>query len=372
MSGTGSSVAVRNGSTPATSAPAALAIRGNQDTWDAKQKAALVAMGVSEKATNAELAVFFHQCRNTQLDPFLKQIYLIHRKTKDGDRWVEKPTTQIGIDGFRVIRDRIADKKGQRVEYADTIWYDAERNPYDVWVWDEEPAACKVVVLVDGRRFPAVLRFSEYCQRNRDGDRLGRWRDGFAHQIEKCAEADALRRAFPNDMAGLVLEDAAPLDDPDAPDRLPSDRPRVTAEQARARATVTAEVVTPEPSPAAAGISPPPAADPGTADAAPQQAAGEPVRKPQRASTGQVGMIRKKFTELYPLPEGASESDQDRWERLGQTAKLAGIDTDVTSLGSTTELTSEQAVRVRKALDKVSTAAQLEALIANGEVPGGE
>jgi hypothetical protein len=82
-------------------------------------------------------------------------------------------------------------------------------------------------------------------------------------------------------------------------------------------------------------------------------------------------MIRKKFDELYP----GEETEADRWERLGQTAKLAGIDTDARSLGSTNELTSEEAVRVRKRLDGVSTAAELEALIARiarGEVPDGQ
>lgn len=275
MSGTPNGLAVRNGSAPAQQGTAALAIRGNQSMWDDKQRAALVAMGVSDKATNAELAVFFHQCQRTQLDPFSKQIYLIHRKAKEGDRWIEKPTTQIGIDGFRVIRDRIADRKGLRVEYEDTIWYDGDRNACDVWIDDEPPAACKVVVLIDGRRFPSVLRFNEYCQFGREDangnrPRTGRWRDGHAHQIEKCCEADALRKGFPNDMAGLLLEDAAPLDDPDAPSRLPSDRQRVTAEQVRARTqTVTAEVVTPDVPPAAEQVSPvpaePDAPGPGTA-----------------------------------------------------------------------------------------------------------
>lgn len=212
------SVAVRNGALQPQGTTTALAIRAGQEEFNEKQSAALVAMGVSPKATRAELAVFFHQCQRTQLDPFQKQIYLIHRRQKDGDRWVDKPTTQVGIDGFRVIRDRIAKREGYRVEYEDTLWYTADGQAYDVWLWDEPPAACKVTVLVDGRRFPSVLRFNEYCQRNaKTGDRTGKWRDAFAHQIEKCAEADALRRAFPHDMAGVILEDAAPLDDPDAP-----------------------------------------------------------------------------------------------------------------------------------------------------------
>jgi hypothetical protein len=105
-------------------------------------------------------------------------------------------------------------------------------------------------------------------------------------------------------------------------------------------------------------------ASPVPAEAAPTPAvpAGG-TRPPQRASTGQVGMIRKKFTELYP----GEETDTERLERLAQTQILARREE---SLGSTNELTSEQAVRVRKALDKVSTAAELETLIATGEVHG--
>ena len=338
MSGSGSAVATRNGHAPAQQS-AALAIRGNQSMWDDKQRAALVAMGVSEKATNAELAVFFHQCQRTQLDPFSKQIYLIHRKAKDGDRWVEKPTTQIGIDGFRVIRDRIADKKGLRVEYEDTIWYDGDRNAYDVWVDDEEPAACKVVILVDGRRFPSVLRFNEYCQRStKDGSRTGRWRDAFAHQVEKCAEADALRKAFPNDMAGLVLEDAAPLDDPDAPAVLPQDRPRVTAEQARARnpqaVTAVATVVTPNVPPAD--------------EQDPSPASSEPPAEPAggTASPGLVGVIQGHLERL-----GVKE----RAAKLRVVGLLAGR-----AVGSSKDLTPAEGKKVADTLEQLADGAALD------------
>ena len=237
-------IAPRNGTAVPAQTPSAVAIRNGQAEFDDKQRAALVAMGVSEKVTRAELAVFFHQCRTLRLDPFQRQIYLIHRRAKEGDRWVDKPTTQIGIDGFRVTRDRVCEERGLSVSYEDTLWYDVNNQSYEVWLWDEPPAACKFVVLVDDgkriRRFPSVLRFNEYCQFGKEDasgqrPRTGRWRDGFAHQIEKCAEADALRRAFPNDLSGVILEDAAPLDDPDAPPRQP-DRQRVTAEQARQRA----------------------------------------------------------------------------------------------------------------------------------------
>lgn len=248
---TSTDLARRNGGIDRPGPSSAVAIRSGQSEFDDRQKAALVAMGVSEKATRAELAVFFHQCQKLRLDPFQKQIYFIHRKTREGDKWVEKPTTQIGIDGFRVTRDRIAEEKGLRVEYEDTIWYAEDGTPHDVWLWDDPPAACKFVVVVDGRRFPSVLRFNEYCQFGREDasgqrPRTGRWRDGHAHQIEKCAEADALRRAFPNDLSGAILTDAAPLDDPGAP----PERQRVTGDQARERARqARAEVVPPEDAP---------------------------------------------------------------------------------------------------------------------------
>lgn len=249
MSGTTSALATRNNSAPAQNGTAALAIRSNQSMWDDKQRAALVAMGVNPKATTAELAVFFHQCQKLRLDPFTKQIYLIHRRAKEDGQWVDKPTTQIGIDGFRVTRDRICAERGLSVEYEETIWYDAEGQGFEVWLWDYPPTACKFVVRVDGRRFPSVLRFNEYCQRTRDGELNSMWATKSAHQIEKCAEADGLRRAFPNDLSGVILEDMGPLDDPAAPATLPQDRPRVTADKASARRpqAATAEVIDVQP-----------------------------------------------------------------------------------------------------------------------------
>ena len=362
MSGTGSALATRpNGAAPAQHTGSAVAIRRDQSEFDDRQKAALVAMGVSEKATRAELAVFFHQCRNTQLDPFLKQIYLIHRRAKEGDRWVDKPTIQTGIDGFRVIRDRIADKKGLRVEYEDTIWYDSDRNAYDVWVDDEPPAACKVVVLVDGRRFPSVLRFNEYCQFGREDDngnkpRTGRWRDGFAHQIEKCCEADALRKAFPNDMAGLILEDAAPLSDPDAPDRLPSDRPRVSAEQARARAPQHVDaVIVDDPDVPPAAPEPPvsvPAAVPPSAEVA---AAGGTPQDPawQRAMKAAQAQCKKVL------------GDDDE-ARHGYAARILRV----SEVRTFSHLTTEDLREVASVMNGVGSRDELEAFLTAREVHG--
>ena len=49
-------------------------------------------------ANNADLAVFFHHCARTGLDPFARQIYLIGRGGKQ--------TIQTGVDGFRLVARR--------------------------------------------------------------------------------------------------------------------------------------------------------------------------------------------------------------------------------------------------------------------------
>ena len=345
MTGTGNSVATRpNGGAPAAAQSSAVAIRSGQAEFDDKQKAALVAMGVSAKVTRAELAVFFHQCRQLQLDPFTKQIYFIHRKTREGDKWIEKPTTQIGIDGFRVTRDRIAQERGLAVEYEDTIWYGEDGTSYDVWLWDEPPAACKFVVLVNGRRFPAVLRFNEYCQKNKDGDRLGRWRDGHSHQIEKCAEADALRRAFPNDLSGAILEDAAPLDDPDAPPA-GSQRPSAADIRNHRPPQVRSEVV-----------------DADVVDDAPFPGDAAPAAPAQRAAA-------------HPgQPEDARDAVTWHLDRVGIVAYQGQMDVLTQHAGRVITghdgLTGEEAAKLAGQLARCVTRDDVDVLLKTGEVPG--
>jgi phage recombination protein Bet len=200
----------------------ALAIRPGQEMWNDKQRAALSVLGI-RNASNADLAVFMHYCQKTGLDPFSRQIYMICRREKQGDQWVDKQTIQVGIDGFRVIRDRIAARLGVEVEYEDTIWYDSDGGEHAVWLSDTPPAGCRVVVLKNGRRFPAVLRTSGYAAVNKDGQLIAQWRTQPDHMIEKCAEAFALRRAFPHDLGGIYLEDEMP-----PAERIPVRTERVT------------------------------------------------------------------------------------------------------------------------------------------------
>ena len=259
---------------------AALAIRPGQEMWTDKQRAALSVLGIRD-ASNADLAVFMHVSQRTGLDPFSKQIYMIKRRVKEDGQWIDKWTIQTGIDGFRVIRDRVAERQGVTVEYEDTIWYDRDGGEHKVWLREDEPAGCVVTVVKDGRRYPGALRFNSYAARQRDtGELTGQWKTMPDHMIEKCCEAFALRRAFPHDLGGVRLEDEMPPQEPGAPAVI-RQRGRVTVAEVidtAARATGPPRTVTRPPRCSRrrpSDAAPPAAASP---DRGPRQRARRPAR----------------------------------------------------------------------------------------------
>ena len=168
-----------------------LALSGEQTAWTDKQRYAL---RLGANATAADLAIYFHVVRRTGLDPFARQIYMIERNTKRGPQ----QTIQTGIDGYRLIARRAAGVEGYG--YEDTLWADADGVWHDVWVSSGQPTAAKVTVVHHGHRYSAVAHMAEYRQA---GDM---WTRMPANQLAKCAEALALRRAFPQDLSGLYVD----------------------------------------------------------------------------------------------------------------------------------------------------------------------
>jgi phage recombination protein Bet len=179
----------------------ALAIRSDQTAWTPEQAAVLRQSGIKDQVTPAELSGFLHLCQRTGLDPFSRQIYLIGRFSKKDGREVYTPQT--GIDGYRVIAQRVTAQTGGTYGYEDTVWCDASGRWRDVWLAEEPPAAAKITVIRNGQRFSAVATFREYVQAFPDGNPKGLWAKMPAGQIAKCAEALALRKAFPHDLAGV-------------------------------------------------------------------------------------------------------------------------------------------------------------------------
>lgn len=192
-------------------APTALDFKADQIALIKRQ----IAVGCSDD----ELALFLHQCRRTGLDPITKQIYAIKR----GGRM----TVQTAIDGFRLIAERTGHYAGQLGPFwcgEDGVWVDA-------WLSNKPPSAAKVAVLRDDFKEPlwGVARFASYA-----GENL--WKKMPEVMIAKCAEALALRRAFPQELSGLYTAD----------EMAQADAPESTHDAHTNGSQVRAEVVAPD------------------------------------------------------------------------------------------------------------------------------
>ena len=147
---------------------------------------------IARDANETELNLFVSQCKRTQLDPFVRQIYFM--KTRG------RPTIVVSIDGFRLIAARSGVYGGQ----TQPQWCGEDGEWKDVWLSDDPPAASRVGVYRQGVEQPSwgVVTWKEFGQ-----GKTSTWEAMPSHMLAKVAESHALRKAFPNEMSGLYSAD---------------------------------------------------------------------------------------------------------------------------------------------------------------------
>jgi len=152
---------------------------------------AIIRRDLAAGLDDQEFQVYLGVCKSTGLNPILRQIHAIKRRDKSSPTG-HRIAYQVGIDGLRLIADRsgayagsdepqyVVDKAGKPVAATVTVWK-----------------------IVAGVRCPfsATARWSEYYPG--EGEAGFFWRKFPFGQLGKCAEALALRKAFPAETSGI-------------------------------------------------------------------------------------------------------------------------------------------------------------------------
>jgi phage recombination protein Bet len=167
------------------------------------EKVELIKKTVAENATPDELKLFLYQASRTGLDPLARQIYFQKRYNKRRNKY--EMTVITGIDGYRLV----ADRTGQYAGNDDPV-FDSEDSP--------RKATVTVYKIIGNVRCPftASARWDQYYP----GDEQGfMWRKMPHLMLGKCAEALALRKAFPAELSGLYIKEE--MDQADAEQAAP-------------------------------------------------------------------------------------------------------------------------------------------------------
>ena len=160
-------------------------------------------------ATDSELQMFIYVCRMTKLDPFSKQIHLVPRW--DSKLGKELRVVVVGIDGLRSIAERTGSYAGnsdplfgeeQEIEVKKTDFRTKAEVAKKYTVPSKATVTVKKVVQGVICDFTATAKWEEYYP----GDKQGMmWTRMPENMLGKCAEAKALRKAFPAVMSGLYV-----------------------------------------------------------------------------------------------------------------------------------------------------------------------
>jgi phage recombination protein Bet len=162
-------------------------------------------------AASDSVLMVWDYCVARQLDPLKKPCHIVPMRVKDGKSgdYVWRDVVMPGIYEYRTTATRTGAYMGQS---------EAVFGPLIDYLGVTAPEWCRIVVYRWNREagmraeFPARVKFSEAAATAKD-KKTGelyvndRWTKAPEQMLEKCAEAAALRKAFPDELGGTHTAD---------------------------------------------------------------------------------------------------------------------------------------------------------------------
>lgn len=196
------------------------------------QQLALVKRTVAKDCSNDEFDLFIEVCKRVGLDPFRRQIHCVIYNKDNAEK--RQMTLITGIDGYRAVAARNGNYRPDSavpvITYDETL-KDATINPLGIekatvtvykqdntgaWepiageaYWDE---FAPIVEEFDWVESGEVWQDSGKPKKKRVGTGAFKlqsdfWKKMGRNQIAKCAEAQALRKGWPEDLSGVYVEE---------------------------------------------------------------------------------------------------------------------------------------------------------------------
>lgn len=154
-------------------------------------------------ASDAEMQYCIGVAKAFNLNPILKQIYFVPRRSKVNDQWIEKIEPLAGRDSFLTLAHRGGKFDGieSKVEIKETpVLKDGK------WSRENDLVATAIVYKKGSDRpFIVSVNYREYVQKTAKGEITQFWRDKPETMLKKVAESQVLRKAF--DITGLYAEE---------------------------------------------------------------------------------------------------------------------------------------------------------------------
>lgn len=182
-----------------------------------KEQVDLIKATCAQDATDDELNLFLHFCKESGVDPLRKQAHFVVRRYKDRNgNWQRSNQMIVGIDGFRKRAEEQPDFLGIRssaVYAGENIELDYGKGEvsYKVNPLNRKPkAVVGAFAVVHRKNRTAHIEWIDWTEYK--DERSPMHRDKPAVMAKKTAEATALRHEYPDKFSGMYAPEEMPSD----------------------------------------------------------------------------------------------------------------------------------------------------------------